>query len=398
MTRDRSATRVAPGGNAVNYNTNGTVQSTPSQASYWIRETVVKDVIKKKKREKDKFPFVEVGLTPASDFFLDRIARHPSRMSGHTSNRGRNTVDFWTTTVSALVPALPIPSSAAILRQRRDFTHKLLAKTNPLTPEVSVPVMIAELVEVATLFKLAAGTFLSQVSGNYLNIQFGWKPFLSDLKALASITELVEKRAKQIASLGKQGGLRTRAFIHSEVVTNSLEPTGAIQSLTDGTIRGPIRRYTRYSVHGTCRWGFRGDPPDLTKLELFNRAAREVLDLEIPDPATVWEMIPFSWLIDYFVDVNSWLSASEGHLEIYPFDICLVYKGESRISAHPVTNIPSRLKVTPFTARRRTTQRFVVPWNRNLFPPQLQSWISATEQTNIVAILLPLVERLRTRR
>lgn len=206
------------------------------------------------------------------------------------------------------------------------YTLRLLEKTNPFRSEFSVPVFIKELVDIGSMFKLAARSFAGFVGGAYLNYRFGWLTFIQDLKTLASITKALERRIKEFNSLKRHGGLRRRVYLggHSGTLT---DPLFLANSTWGWTARINLNHSARVDVYGSVRWvPTRDFREDLRQLNIINLAFRKVFDLEAPDPSTVWEMIPFSWLIDYFTSIGTYLRANNGAVLVQPKDICLVRK------------------------------------------------------------------------
>lgn len=398
ITRRRSRSRMAPRGTTTTYNANGTIYyHGPSGVTVTTRQDSIEDVISKTKRtEADGFPPVEQGLTPVSPMRMVRVRRHPVFIDSFRPD-GKPLFRRVVAHVSNLSTPPCMPSASQLQAQLSSLSLKLWAMTNPFRYEVSVPVVAAELVEVASLFRLAVGTFASKVAGNYLNIQFGWKPFLADLKTLSEITTIVESRMREIESLSRFGGLRRSGiFLHSDTVTNSLEPNYNGAQFRSTSALGPVRRVGSYKVYGSCRWGFTGTPPSLDKLETFNLALRKALDLETPSPSTIWEMIPFSWLVDYFVDIGTWLQANDGHLEVYPFDTCLTYRAEGTTAwTHTSTSNPDKDVhfSGEFSASERIHQRFVVANRSTGLPSLISDWLSPVRSANVIALLTLLSER-----
>lgn len=211
--------------------------------------------------------------------------------------------------------------------QDNDFyTLRLLERTNPFRSEFSVPVFIKELVDIGTMFKLAARTFAGFVGGAFLNYKFGWVAFLADLRTLFSITKALERRIKELTSLQKHGGLRRRVYLGGHGGT--LTANNVLMNSTWGWFpRVNLAHSARVEVYGSVRWiPTRDFREDIRKLGVVNLAFRKVFDLEEPDPQTVWEMIPFSWLADYFTSIGSYLRANNGAAKVQPWDICLVRK------------------------------------------------------------------------
>jgi hypothetical protein len=202
---------------------------------------------------------------------------------------------------------------------------ELLARTSPFRYELSVPVLVSELVEATTLLKLATNNFVSLIGSSYLNYKFGWSTLISDIKSLANLTETIESRIREFNSLLGPSGL-SRSNI--KLFQTSGSWTGREVYMTTSLLqRVGGRQYVAWKtkIWGSVRWfPKRDDLIPVEPLERFNLAVRQVLDLEYPDPETVWEAIPFSWLIDYFLNVGPTLQAVQDLDELEPRHICLM--------------------------------------------------------------------------
>ncbi len=224
-----------------------------------------------------------------------------------------------------LVPDSPPLGWASIEGTTAELTAKLLADTNPFGYKVSVPIMIAELVEAGSLLKLASNNFISLIGSSHLNWVFGWKPTIGDIKDLASITTTIENKILEFNKLLEKGGSRRRKFLNfgSDSGPEYDFPTHSLSGL--GTWYGTVNTTFTSKVWGSVRWvPNRTSPIDLHKLTSFNEAMKIVLDLRVPDASTIWEAIPFSWLVDYFVNVGDALSAIEDTDKVLPVDICIM--------------------------------------------------------------------------
>jgi hypothetical protein len=62
----------------------------------------------------------------------------------------------------------------------------------------------------------------------------------------------------------------------------------------------------------------------VSKLAAFNESCKIVLDLQRPDASSIWEAIPFTWLVDYFLNVGDALHAVENTDKVLPTDICIM--------------------------------------------------------------------------
>lgn len=402
--RTRSRRRMVAGGSVTFYNIGRPgireIKRDPPTLSF--AQTTEDYTGKTKRTEKLGFPRSEWGLTPCSDLWSDKMyfKRNADFGIGH-ARKFENRTNFW----ADHSPALPIPGKAACIDQSlKVFAPMLWAKTNPYRTEVSAWVILGELLEIASLFRITLDSFRGMIAGHYLNINFGWIPFLSDLKKLSDITSIVESRAKELESMCKPGGLRrSKIFLHANR-QNVISDRSSIGFFSDaGTgqvVFGSFKHVTSYTVTGSCRWRFRGNPPPLTKLQAFNIAVKKCLSLEAPTPEDVWELIPFSWLIDYFMDVSTWLSATKGRLEIEPFDTCIMFKGKGNVYGRPSSLRPrpgSDIRSTGFHHKRYSSCRIYVPTSSVPWPTPTVSFLTMKQTINIAAVLTVLSTALKRR-
>lgn len=179
---------------------------------------------------------------------------------------------------------------------------QLLARTNPSRPVVDLPVFVAELGDVPKLIRLAGGSILRKVAGANLTWRFGWAPLISDLNSMLDFSAIVDKRTQELKRLSEKG---LRRKLHLWSGTFDSQDTGeSLQSL-NGTVTGTIRRAVIQRIDGFVEWVMSSDNPTTGK-EMRQLARRAVLGLTI-DPATAWELIPFSWLIDWSGNVGQFL-------------------------------------------------------------------------------------------
>lgn len=288
------------------------------------------------------------GSLPATDCVISRHFRDPLRMtrSNLTFRFDKHAVsDQGTATQGGLDSVRPPRGSAARSSENAVLTQELLAATNPFRSEYSVPVALKELVDVSSMFKIACKGFASFVGSSYLNYKFGWTQFYRDVLTLHKITTALERRIKELQSLSKHGGTRRKVHLRSKsqkgFVANHL-----VNSTWGTTVRVDSNGYWLCSTHGTVRWRFKpGLDVQLDKLEAFNLAVRKVFDLEAPDSQTLWELVPWSWLFDYFVNLSDFYGANLGEDVIEPYDICIVRRSKSRFQFKTVSK-PSSVTIT----------------------------------------------------
>lgn len=316
--RHRSHTRTALSGSFI------VTGPTPEQGGpypYTEFDASVDDFIGKKKDE-------VTGLTPSSPFYSFQRKVQPPLFSYYTKY---SFYPFYTkfTSVPGWMdgmtgsPGSPPGGWSAWEPSESEAVAKTLANTNPFRYTISVPVMILELVDATSLLKFAAKTFSGLLGGAYLNWRFGYMTMLQDIKTLASITKAIEARVHEFNDLVSKGGSRKRVFISAR--STSTEGRTDMMSNGYGSWGGPVKANFHTKVWGSVHWRPKRDKLlEVQALTDFNSAVQHVLDLDSPDPSTVWEAIPFSWLVDYFVNIGDSLKAVESTDLVIPSDLCIM--------------------------------------------------------------------------
>ena len=241
--------------------------------------------------------------------------------------------------------------------------------------------------ELVTLFSFAAKTFVSFIGGAYLNYRFGWLSFLDDVKTLAKIVEIVQSRVRELNSLKQHGGLIKRADLDS--YASSWSGTDTIQSAFSVTMEAKSDHTTRWKIWGSVRWYPVFDdliPSDPGDAWLF--AVRQVLDLEEIDSSTLWNLIPWTWLIDYFTNLGDVFAAGEGRNIVEPRDICIMREVHTQVQGKrkPVGTAGDKIVGGDFVFTRVQKNRVVVD-NPDLTIRAFDSLISVSEYKVILALL-----------
>jgi len=278
-------------------------------------------------------------LTPPSDLVLKKTDIVPPFLNYRLSAITDGTLYYEMKDVPCYPPGGLIPDNPPLGWEyyegtTAELTAKLLADTNPFRYTISVPVMILELVEAASLLKLAANNFFSLIGSSHLNLVFGWEATIKDIRTLASITTSIENRIKEFNQIVERGGSRRRVRLASGG-DSSPESTVSIYSSGLGSWDAKVNTSYRTKVWGSVRWvPNRAKPINFADLTRFNEACKVVLDLRTPDASTIWESIPFSWLVDYFVNIGDVLSAIEDTDKVLPTDVCIMR--ERWVTTHAV--------------------------------------------------------------
>lgn len=139
---------------------------------------------------------------------------------------------------------------------------------------------------------------LKEVNNQHLNLEFGWKPFCSDLWAFGrQWLKFTERFQKFLRNQGR--ALKKRLSESKE-----LEFSGVQTSATDFTYR--LRYKTTGKATFVSSFQYVYDVPPYAPWELNTRAWLDALGLN-PTLANIWRVIPFSFAVDWFVNIGEGL-------------------------------------------------------------------------------------------
>lgn len=187
------------------------------------------------------------------------------------------------------------------------------------------------------LLKSRAKKALGAVGGEYLNVQFGWKPLLNDLqnmlKALVEVDSTLRKLSKQVGKpKHRRYALPTKLFQDEITQPGTIHlysgfrgfsarvPVWALGKLNDAGLGGGMLGQCKIEdLHSyflrtceTTRW-FEGsftsffDYP--VESDDYIRKASSLMNLQLT-PEVLWELAPWSWMVDWFARIQDTLGAA----------------------------------------------------------------------------------------
>lgn len=140
---------------------------------------------------------------------------------------------------------------------------------------------------------------LGYLNGQHLNWEFGWKPFLGDIRKTLKAIDSFQTRLDRFISNQDQE-LRRRF-------------TDKVQEVVwDETYTHPLLGMWRWKYEGTLRivrassFDFSYVLPKMGETELRVRAYLDSLGLDL-SIANLWEVIPWSFVVDWFWNVGGFL-------------------------------------------------------------------------------------------
>ena len=211
------------------------------------------------------------------------------------------------------VPGLPSFSDTAV---------RVLSATNPSKASVDLPVAIAELRELPDLVRKFGRGILRQIADGNLRYQFGVKPMVSDFCKLLDFKKSVDKQVQILQGFGKGPQVRKATVFTGSVVQ---EP-GTI--LVVHSAPSELQMSCRLVSHTTTvqRWGYvtwTPTVPDFRQAFLGDPASAYALARKIAlgltlDASTAWELLPWSWLVDWFSNMGEYIDSHRSLIPVAP--------------------------------------------------------------------------------
>lgn len=201
--------------------------------------------------------------------------------------------------VLATRASLGIPSDGAL-------AAKLLAQTNPSRPVVDLPVFIAELKDLPDLVQKQGSKLLRRIAKYNLSYQFAIKPMVNDLIQMLDFVQATEQRRQELEKLGQTGLRRKRTLATGSRPSSGKWNLNSSSGLNLTNV--PYQGAYASRVWGSVRWFPTANFPKKS-VDLLPLARKAVLGLTF-DGASAWELIPFSWLVDWYGSTGDYLMAS----------------------------------------------------------------------------------------
>lgn len=171
----------------------------------------------------------------------------------------------------------------------------------PDLTELSVPNFLAELDDVKSLYKLwkKNASLVKNVAGLHLNYKFGWKPTMGDLSALIDSLVNLRSAIKRFEdSLGTIVKKMTSPVNDSFYASGSFAwPSAGSTTTWRATGKRQISAYAAYA------------PQPLAVMGGADKILRGIIDslgFEL-NPRIIWDALPFTFVVDWFFGVGSWL-------------------------------------------------------------------------------------------
>jgi hypothetical protein len=191
------------------------------------------------------------------------------------------------------------------------YAASAAARTTPSRPYVDVPVNVLQLGEITQLIKKRGESFIAEIGRDNLRNQFAIAPLVSDLVKLFYFQDQVERRIKELERLRGSRGLRRTIPLGRldsiNLVTDIAPFTASSSGSTTVILSG--KRVTSRDVGAHVRWKPSISLAHLSPGDMRVMARRAVLGSTL-DLSTIWQIVPWSWLIDWASNFGDYLKAN----------------------------------------------------------------------------------------
>lgn len=195
-----------------------------------------------------------------------------------------------------------------------------IANTAPTRPQSGLATLILEsiagipmMVGKSLIKAKSVRNKLNETGGEYLNVQFGWVPMVSELKALVTTLRDTSRILTQFERDSGRGVRRRFEFpweSSHELMPLAGAGYGGYNQLVSspGTSTLEVLRREKWAFSGRFVYSV-AIPNDLFgTLKAFEQKANHLLGARIT-PDVLWQLAPWSWLIDWFGTIGDSVSA-----------------------------------------------------------------------------------------
>lgn len=165
---------------------------------------------------------------------------------------------------------------------------------------------LAELRDLPRLLKLAGDTFLQRGASAYLSYEFGWKPLIQDVRSLFDFASAIRKRIEFLKLKQGQPIKRKRLLYDLKGTPSTTRTTTAgnggygASTVKAGTYQFQDSWSIRSWYKSTIKFDIPGDIPEWR----WEQEATNILRGTALDGSLLWQVTPWSWLIDWFSQIG----------------------------------------------------------------------------------------------
>nr|UJQ84966.1 MAG: hypothetical protein 1 [Leviviridae sp.] len=156
---------------------------------------------------------------------------------------------------------------------------------------------------------------LSTIAKFTILTEFGIIPVLSDIEVLIEFRKRADARRQEIDRLYGKRGLRRTIKEYWSGSSSQSNVTGQVIQSQGVVLTCNVHKTTKRTISSHIRWYALFPMSRLTDSEIDRKIKAAILGYDI-NPYTIWQLIPWSWLIDYFTNLGDLLKGCSNMYEI----------------------------------------------------------------------------------
>lgn len=294
-----------------------------TSGQYWTIATGVTKVASTRHGEYGVVVDVDPGFNQDNFFELQKFETAVPSLSGTEFSSSGNATKVFVDYPVGYRPQPPSVSAFGGLPSWAELQAKCVkvaALTNPSRAMVSLPVTLGEMRDIPSALQRFGRNALSAVAKGYITWRFAYAPMFSDLRTISKFTKSIQSRFDYLRKLSERKWVGKRVKLSNTKVWLPHEP---VTVHSEGAHIGGFRHilHTR-NEWASLRWKLLVSlPPDvLGRFELSERLVKGITCYEALQMA--WELTPWSWLTDWFVNLSDWLAANNNTIPAIASGFC----------------------------------------------------------------------------
>jgi hypothetical protein len=226
-----------------------------------------------------------------------------------------------------------------------DYATEAVARTNPSRPYVDIPVNVLELGDIARTIRRQGLDSIAALGRQNLRYNFGIAPLVGDLVRIAYFQDQVQRRIREMRRLEAPRGLRRTLSMGSWGQEASYD---RVMQSNQYFWSDTVFQSTTQNIRAHVRWNVGSGYDALSMADRQRLAFRAVLGLTI-DAKTLWEVIPWSWLIDWCSSAGNFFAATRNIIPALLSGVHIMRETHSEWRTNGGINSPIRVSRTTKT-------------------------------------------------
>lgn len=264
--------------------------------------------------------------------------------------------DVWGGFFTQISTAFPVGSHGHNDAQLSLFGTRAIVQVAPTNPQAHLATLAGELKKdglprfVPDLLK-SRTDFARKAGSDYLNIEFGWLPLVSDVKELA--LAVVGSRKILDQYVRDSGRMVRRRFGGPPLIDTAVQEGGGFLNPAQSNIPAygwlSESRKTFYWYKGAFVYHIPAADTFMGEFRRMESLANHLLGSRIT-PEVLWELAPWSWLSDWFVNVGELLHnisvlGTDGLVQRYGYAMRhQVVESQYRFASVPTGSFPNTIR------------------------------------------------------